>query len=99
MRRLMAQAHDPIGVPEPFDVALVEHFSSSRDRRRYRKLVELGVATGDPLAQYAMATWYLLGDSDLGVTKDVRRAVRLLSQAARFFNRAMYDLGVCKLRG
>ena len=99
MKRHTKDQDGPTPAPEPFDVALVEHFSGTRDPRRYRKLVELGVKSGDPLAEYAMATWYLLGDAELKIRRDPRRAVRLLSRAARSFNRAMYDLGVCKLRG
>jgi TPR repeat protein len=84
---------------EPFDYALTSRYSSKRDPRRYRALVELGASAGDPLAQYAMATWYMHGEPDLRVSADMRRAVKLLKRSARTLNRAMYDLAICKLNG
>jgi len=84
---------------EPFDLALGTLCRPKPDLRRYRALVELGVEAGDPLAQYAMATWYLHGNAKLRVTVNLRRAVGLLTLAAKTLNRAMYDLAICKLNG
>jgi len=85
--------------PEPFDMALVEYYSPKPNWTRYRKLIELGSKAGDPLAQYAMATWYLHGEPNLRIREDSRRAVSLLRKAALSFNRAMYDLAVCTMSG
>jgi hypothetical protein len=84
---------------EPFDLALLRYYAPKRDMKGYRALVELGVRAGDPLAEYAMATWYLHGNAELGVARDAARAVRLLRRSARTFNRAMYDLALCMLDG
>ena len=86
-------------LPDPFDLALVEYYRARPDMSRYRRLVELGAATGDPLALYAVATWYLLGSRQLGVRRNAKVAVRLLTKASQTLNRAMYDLAVCKSRG
>jgi TPR repeat protein len=88
-----------IPVQEPFDVALPEFYGTNPRWRIYKRLVEIGVEIGDPLAQYAMATWYLHGHSRIGTRKDLKKAVALLDQCAPFLNRAAYDLAVCKLRG
>lgn len=91
---------DTIGEDQdPFDVALPLYYAKPPQHSAYRQLVELGAAAGDPLAQYAMATWFLFGQRDLGVRPNARRAVALLSRAAKTLNRAMYDLASCKLRG
>ncbi len=84
---------------EPFDVALVLRYTKSKDVASYKSLIELGAKAGDPLAQYAMATWFLHGAKDIGIERNVRKAVPLLTRAARTLNRAMYDLAICKLNG
>jgi TPR repeat protein len=86
-------------VAEPFDLALPEFYARSPQPRLYRRLVEVGARIGDPLAQYAMATWYLLGNKQVGIRKNTSKAVALLESCAHVFNRAAYDLAVCKLRG
>jgi TPR repeat protein len=93
------ESDDRILVREPFDLALVEHYSKKRDDARYRRLIDAGVAAGDCLAQYALATAYLFGDRRLGVKKDLAKAIALLRKAAPTLNRAAYDLGVCYARG
>lgn len=84
---------------EPFDDALVVHFTDPFDHEQYRALVELGVKAGDSLAQYAKATWFIHGEDRLGIRRNIRRAVPLLTEASRTLNRAMYDLGVCYMLG
>lgn len=84
---------------EPFDRALVVYFASPINWREYARLVRVGVRAGDPLAQYAMATWYLFGHKQLRIARSPRRAVALLRDPARSLNRATYELGVCLFRG
>jgi TPR repeat protein len=93
----MAKIRPPIH--EPFDLALPEFYGDGTRWTIYRRLVEIGVEIGDPLAQYAMATWYLHGQPKLGIKKNLRKAVVLLEACAPVFNRAAYDLAVCKLGG
>jgi TPR repeat protein len=100
----MSRAEDHNGIPlapfeDPFDVALPMFYASPRSHAQYRKLIELGARAGDPLAEYAMATWYLFGNAEIGVKRSPARAVALLSRAASTLNRAMYDLAICKLHG
>jgi len=84
---------------EPFDLALSEYYRSKPQMARYKRLVTIGARIGDPLAQYAMATWYLHGNSEIRVQKNVKKAVELLEACSVVFNRAAYDLAVCKCRG
>lgn len=86
-------------VPEPLDVALPVRYAEAPDIARYRRLIELGAAFGDPMAIYANASWYLNGADELGIAPDLRRAVALLKQAAPVVNRAAFDLGICYLDG
>jgi uncharacterized protein len=88
-----------IPLPEPFDLALSEFYRTQPQMQLYKKFVRIGAMLGDPLAQYAMATWYLHGNSDIGIKKNARTAVQLLETCAPVFNRAAYDLAVCKFRG
>ena len=82
---------------EPFDLALTHYYRSPTNWSEYKRLVAEGVRAGDPLAEYAMATWYLFGQEELRVRKSASRALPLLRRAARTLNRAMYELAVCQL--
>jgi hypothetical protein len=93
----MPKSRPPLN--EPFDMALREFYQAKPRWSRYKRLTKLGAEIGDPLAQYAMATWYLHGEARLGVRRNQRKAVALLEQCAPFLGRAAYDLAVCKLRG
>ena len=93
----MSKSRTPI--PEPFDLGLAEFYRSTPNMKKYRRLVELGAEIGDPLARYAMATWYLHGEPRIGIKRDLSRGVTLLESCASFFNRAAFDLAVSKLRG
>lgn len=88
-----------LAVAEPYDVAIKEYYSTGTDWQRFRHLIEIGVDAGDCVSVYVMATWYLYGNRDIGIKKDMRRAVRLLKQAALGSNRAMYDLAVLMYNG
>ena len=93
----MAKIRPPMH--DPFDLALPEFYGDGTRWPIYRRLVEIGVETGDPLAQYAMATWYLHGQPKIGIKKNLRKAAVLLEACAPTFNRAAYDLAICKLDG
>jgi hypothetical protein len=93
----MSKSRPP--VPEPFDLALSELYKSTPRIEVYKRFLQLGVEIGDSLAQYAMATMYLNGDPRMKVRRNLRKAIALLEASAPFFNRAAYDLAVCKLRG
>jgi len=93
----MAKRRTPI--QEPFDLALSEFYRVKPRMALYKRLVVLGAEIGDPLAPYAMATWYLHGNSAVGVQRDIRKANDLLDTCAATLNRAAYDLAVSKLRG
>ena len=81
---------------EPFDLAVAEASMAAPDWRLYRELMELGAEAGDPIAQYAVAFWYLHGHEDLGIEEGrYREAVRWLKPAARSFAPAMVELGLC----
>lgn len=86
-------------VREPFDVALPEFYETNPRWKLYKRLIEIGAEIGDPLAQYAMAKWYLHGEPKLDIRRNQRKAVSLLEECAPFFSRAAYDLAVCKIRG
>jgi len=87
-------SHANVAQYDPFDLALSELYTS-KDMSKYQKLIEIGVRNNDPLAQYAMATWYLHGNTQLNISPNLKRAVGLLEKASLTLNRAMYDLGVC----
>src|ERR1041384_5906040 len=93
----MVRTRTPI--QEPFDLALSEFYRVKPRMGLYKRLVMLGAEIGDPLAQYAMATWYLHGNSVLGIERDIGKANDLLDTCAATLNRAAYDLAVSKLRG
>lgn len=79
---------------EPFDVAIVEYYGSRPNWGLYRALIEQGAIAGDALALYAMATWFLNGEKNLGIRVNYREGVRLLTKAAKLLNRAMLDLAI-----
>ncbi|MCW5806887.1 MAG: sel1 repeat family protein [Deltaproteobacteria bacterium] len=84
---------------DPFDLALPIYYQRHRDTDQYRALVQLGAESGDPLALYAMATWYLHGSKEIGIRRNKEQGIKLLTRASQTLNRAMYDLAVCKVRG
>jgi TPR repeat protein len=84
---------------EPFDLALVEFYKARPRWKTYKQFVDIGAEIGDPLAQYARAKWYLHGYVRLGIKRDLRKAVELLTESSRVFGLAAYDLAICKLHG
>ena len=80
---------DPIS---SYDAALRLMRAETPDPKAARVLLEEAIAAGDPLACYALATWYLHGTH---VKKSYKEGARLLSIAAEAKVRdALFDLAV-----
>lgn len=77
---------------EPFDEALIEHYRPRPRWPRYAALVRRAARAGDDRARYAIATWYLHGQANIGVRRNRRVARRWLELAARSSALAMFDL-------
>jgi TPR repeat protein len=86
-------------ISEPFDLALIEYYRDDCRWERYRRLVEIGAEIGDPLARYAIATWYLHGHAELKIERDPAKGAEHLEACASLFGRAAYDLAVSRLKG
>lgn len=84
---------------EPFDAAMIEHYRDAPDWKVYRALIEKAARAGDDRAAYAMATWYLFGNEDVGVRKHAGRGRAWLERAARSMALAMCDLALAHETG
>lgn len=85
--------------PEPFDLALLEHYSRKPNWKRFRGLVEIAAEAGDPLALNTVATWHIHGNKDVGIAKQPAKAFPLLKRAAPYFGRAAYNFAICYFQG
>lgn len=82
-----------------YDLALVEARKPRANLQRALDLLTRAHENGDARAAYALATWYLHGRPGL-VTRNMARAVRLLTEAASAdHSDAIFDLAVCYERG
>jgi TPR repeat protein len=82
-----------------YDKALVNAQGEKPDFRKALSLLRRAHKAKDPRAAYALATWYLHGQSGI-VEIDFSKAVPLLQEAADAnLSDAQYDLAVCYEKG
>lgn len=68
------------------------------DKKKVVQLLQKAVEATDPRAYYALASWYLHGESSL--QKDSKKAIPLLEKAAEAnVTEAAYDLAICYEEG
>jgi TPR repeat protein len=67
------------------------------DWKLAKELLLRAAKSGEPHAKWALATWYLHGNPV--TTKDIRKAIPLLKQAAESVREAQYELAVCYQNG
>lgn len=88
---------DDDGGPEPFDRVHVA--PGGRYSAEQQRLIERGAAAGDGRAQLLVAQWLVAGSGSRRGSADTRRAVELLTAAARHVGGAAYELGAWYERG
>ncbi len=82
------------GSPE-YQRALIEARKPNCDMAKVKSMLDHAHENGDVLASYALATWYLLGQSGV-CNMSVRKAIPLLKLAAREnLPEACFDLALC----
>src|SRR5688572_13031929 len=80
---------------EPFDMALIQRYSSRPNWPQYSSLIEAAAEAGNDWALYVQASWFVRGLPELGVKPDMKKAIKLLRISARSCPHAMIELARC----
>ena len=78
---------------DPFTTAMSHQFGQPGSPKAAERYFRHGVMAGHGYCQFAVASWLWDGDAEAGIRKDRRRAVALLTLAARTCPLAMTELG------